>query len=131
MKTITSHHDGFALNASILIEALDEPGPGGANHEYRLSVPHAPESAAGYVGKSFVATIQFQRGPRDEPGSMPGLTEGALLAVLIDRITAFQAGEYRCIENDHVLWALKQALTWTKQRAVTRAERGVLGTTKV
>jgi len=131
MKTLTSHRDGFSLNDSILVEATDELGPGGAHHEYRLSIPHAIEQANGYVGKAYVTTIQFQKGPRNEPDSVPGLTEGALLAVLIDRVASFQAGEYACVENDHVLFGLRQALDWTKRRAKARAARGVLGTAKV
>lgn len=131
MKTLIAHHDGFALNDSILVEALDEPGPGGAHHEYRLSVPHATDAKATYQGKSFTATLRFQRGPREEPDSLPGVTEGALLAILLDRLEAFQLGEYWCVENDHVLRHVREALDWTKRRAVNRHRRGVLGTTRV
>lgn len=131
MKALTTHHDGFKLNSSIIVEAVDEPGPGGARHEYRLSIKHAPDEAVGYVGNAEVATIQFQRGPRNEPGSLPGVTEGALLAVLIDRLQAFQAGEFKCEENRHTLRHLQEALHWTKARSRNRAARGVLGTVTV
>ena len=131
MKQLISHRDGFDLNQSIIVEALDEPGPGGALHEYRISIPHAPDAKTSYVGKSYTTTLRFQKGPRNEEGSLPGITEGALLAVLIDRLEAFQLGPYWCVENDHVLQSLRQALDWTKRRAANRHRRGVLGTTKV
>lgn len=122
MRTIDDHHDGHGLNESILIEA-DELGPGGASHRYNLviaglGVPGSPKT---------VGTIQFQEGPRNEDGSTPGVTEAAIVAVLIDRLRGFQAGPYACRENAIQLTKLEEVLHWTKARADARAKRGVLG----
>lgn len=114
-RLIQDHHDGHGLNESIIL-ASDEPDGSGAAHRYVASINEVE-----------VASIQFQKGPRNLPESTPGMTEAAVLAVLIDRLRGFQAGPYACAENGTMLIALENALTWTKARADERAARGVLG----
>jgi hypothetical protein len=115
-RQIELHHDGHGLNESIKIVA-NELGPGGASHLYTLS-----------IGDKVVGKLQFQEGPRGEQGSTPGLTEAALLAVLIDRLQKFQEGPYKCRENAIQITKLEETLMWTKARADERAKRKVLGT---
>ena len=115
-RLIEHHHDGHGLNDSIRITA-DDLGPGGASHSYHLTIGGDP-----------VGWIRFQRGPRNDPTSTPGVTEAALLAVLIDRLQCFNAGPYACRENAIQITKLEEALHWTKARADARAKRGVLGT---
>lgn len=118
MDPITQHHDGHGLNEAITIERdAPDPNAGGASHQYTL-----------FLNNETMGRIQFQHGPRTLPTSTPGVTEGAVLAVLIDRVEAFQAGPYACEENDRVLYGLNIALEATKARATARAARGVLGT---
>lgn len=119
LRQIDVHHDGHGLNESIAIRT-DEPDPSGAAHVYQLSMP--TDGAENVVG-----LIQFQRGPRNVEGSTPGITEAALLAVLIDRLRGFQASPYGCRENALQLTHLEECLHWTKARADERAKRGVLG----
>jgi len=114
-RQITKHHDGHGLNESINILA-DDPDQSGASHVYMGSIEAAP-----------VLTLQFQKGPRGELGSTPGVTEAAVLAVLIDRLKGFQEGPYACKENAIILSGLEDCLHWTKARADERASRGVLG----
>ena len=126
MRTITTHHDGHGLNESIVIEAdAQDPKAGGASHEYvfRFDGPRG-ENGRGVVT---VGRIQFQHGPRHEPGSKPGIVEAALLAVLIDRLSSFQAGPFHCEENAEALGHLEAALALVKKRADARAARQVLG----
>lgn len=120
-RRIDLHHDGHGLNESIQIEA-NELGPGNASHRYTLYVSE-PEKDNQLVG-----TLQFQEGPRNVAGSKAGVTEAALLAVLIDRLQGFQSGPYSCRENAIQLTKLEEVLHWTKARADARAKRGVLGT---
>jgi hypothetical protein len=122
MREITTHHDGHGLNESITIEA-DEPGPGGASHEYRLIIDQ-PQGVEWFD----VAHVRFQKGPRNVNGSTPGVTELAVLAILRDRLESFQAGEYACFENEEALNFINGAMTLMKDRADKRAARGVLGT---
>ena len=100
LRHVTDHHDGHGLNESVLITA-NELGPGGASHHYVMAIDGVQ-----------VGRIQFQEGPRNESGSMPGVTEAALLAVLIDRLRGFQPGEYACRENAIQLTKLEEVLHW-------------------
>lgn len=115
MRQIDDHHDGHGLNESIAIRT-DVPDQSGAAHAY-----------SAMIGETIVATVQFQQGPRNVEGSIPGMTEAALLAILIDRLRGFQAGPYSCRENAIQLTKLEEVLHWTKARADARAKRGVLG----
>ncbi len=119
-RRITEHHDGHGLNESICIEALDGPGSGGASHRYVATVP-SPH------GSDVVADIVFQHGPRNEPGSTPGITDAVLLAIVVDRLKAFQAGPFPSREGALVLTKVQEALHWLRHRADERAARGVLG----
>jgi hypothetical protein len=117
MSFITEHHDGHGLNESIVLRAdTKDPQAGGASHRYLAS-----------IGENCCAEIQFQHGARTEPGSIPGITEAVLYAILLDRLRAFQAGPYACAANDDQIEWLEQCLASTKARADERAARGVLG----
>lgn len=124
MREIVDHHDGHGLNESIHIVA-DAPSNGGASHRYDLSIAAGPDGNPGEV--QLIGFVQFQQGARNEPGSTPGATEAALLAILIDRLRGFQAGPFACRENAIQLTKLEETLMWTKERAHARARRGVLG----
>ena len=115
MREITTHHDGFGLAESIKITA-DDFGPGNASHCYIASID----------GKE-VARLQFQHGPRNEPGSTPGLTTAAALAMLIDHLQGFQSGEFRNRETAIALTHLEEAKLWIDHRTRERAARNVLG----
>lgn len=118
-KKITDHHDGFGLNESIVVRPLDEVGPGGAHHFYVAEVD----------GQE-VARVQFQKGPRNEPGSTPGVTHMAMLALLLHPLRAFQEGDYPSRENEFAIKDIESALNWMHKRARDRAARGVLGHNK-
>lgn len=114
-RTIDLHHDGHGLNESIAVRA-NQPDQSGASHEYDLK-----------IDGRLIAYVQFQKGPRNVEGSIPGATEASLLAILIDRLRGFQSGPYSCRENAIQLTKLEEVLHWTKARADERAKRGVLG----
>lgn len=123
MRTIDIHHDGHRLNESIILNA-DAPDQSGASHSYTAYIEQPNKD--GWQ----VASIQFQKGPRNVDGSTPGMTEASLLAILIDRLRGFQAGPYSCRENAIQLTHLEECLHWTQARADERARRGVLGHNK-
>ncbi len=116
---INDHHDGYALNESIVIRAAGEPGHGGAHHLYVAEID----------GKE-VARVQFQHGPRNEPGSTAGVTHMAMVALLLHPLRAFQAGEFKSRHTALAITALEEALNWMHARARERATRGVLGHAK-
>lgn len=117
--SITDHHDGHALNGSLAVHQ-DEPSVGGASHNYVVVSEDAGQ----------VAEIQFQQGPWGQPDSTPGCTEAVLVAIVLDRLRAFQAGPYPCRENAIAITKLEEALHRMRDRADDRALRGVLGELK-
>jgi len=103
----------------------DEPGQGGACHKY-------------YIGRSVVTIhdlvsagefghISFQNGPVKEFG-VNGCHQEDLLAIVIDRLQSFQAGEYACRENALALTKIQETMHWLNHRTNKRIERGVEGT---
>lgn len=133
MRTL-SHHivDGDAANHQLRVAVEDAPGSGGANHLYTItgfnsaSNPVDPWSARhGEPGQH--STILFQNGPIKESG-VNGITHEVLLAILIDRVEGFQAGQYPSKENDLALHYMKGALEALQRRTKARIARGVEGT---
>lgn len=118
-RRIFTHHDGHGLNERLHLFAVDEPDESGASHAYLVRLDGDALRA--------VMSIQFQRGPRKDPDSVPGCTEAVLLAVLIDRLRGFQRGPFACRENALQLTKIEEALHWTRARADARADAGVLG----
>lgn len=125
MRIINEHRVNPA-NDKLLLEVLDEPGAGGANHEYLVTLP--PPANATEAGKSF--QISFQNGPINEVG-VNGLTQEVLLAIVADRLRSFQGGPYACRENALALTKIEEAQHWLHSRTLARMNRGVEGTHKV
>lgn len=127
-RSITYHHDGHGLNdqTHITSDELD-PNAGGAAHAYRIDLARpfpAPMRGIQYIQ---CGSVDFQHGPRDEPGSVAGATDQALLAIVIDRYECFQAGPFACESNARALNHMRAALAEMKDRADERAARHVLG----
>lgn len=119
MRDITTHQCPGDENAtSVLVQAEEELGPGGAPHCYRMRCSHT-------VGSTH---IQFQSGPINEVGPN-GITMEALLAVVKDRLEHFQNGPYPCEENARALDAVNAALAALHERTAKRLARGVEGFT--
>jgi hypothetical protein len=114
MREITSHKVNPA-NDKVRVVVLDEPGSGGANHEYDVVLPS---------GKA--TRITFQNGGIAEFG-VNGLTQEVLLAICIDRLQAFQCGPFGCRENALALTKIEEAQHWLQHRTRSRMERGVEG----
>lgn len=126
MRSLVDHIvPGDSANHQLKVEALDEPGQGNACHLYRIS-GFDTESNPGDQGENRTL-ILFQNGPIKEVG-VNGVTQEALLAILIDRLRGFQSGPYACRENAIALTHLEEALMWLQQRTVARIRRGVEGT---
>lgn len=99
--------------------ATDQPGPGGANHEYMIVL----------CGSSYITVnLMFQRGGIAEAG-VNGITNEVLLAIVIDRLAAFDAGPFPSQENALALANCQQALAQLNQRTFDRINRGVEGKT--
>lgn len=119
-RQITSHHVN-ACNRSIAIEAGEvDPTCGNASHAYTLTLRRGARRTL----------LQFQHGPIGRVG-VNGITNEALLAVLIDRLEGFQSGQYACEENADALVHLRAAVARLHDRTKERTARSVEGTHEV
>lgn len=106
--------------------AVDEIGPGGANHKYTIGMI----SDTPGIGKTISPSdtiIQFQNGPRNEEGSIHGIGNEDLLEIVRDRLKSFQSGPFSSRENACALTHIEEALMWLNRRVEDRIERNVLG----
>jgi hypothetical protein len=133
MRELTSHKVN-GCNEGLKVTALDEPGSGGACHVYRIDgfkLPPTltPEQIASGMGEWTAEDVEihFQNGPIKEVGNN-GITHEALLAIIEDRLAAFQSGPYACDENAIALQSVRHAQQILKQRTEKRLARGVEGT---
>ncbi len=124
MRTLTDHKLN-GLNEVLNVQVMDEPGAGGACHVYCISVDESQVKLKD--GVTVHNTIQFQKGPILEAG-VNGISQEALVAVVIDRLRSFQAGEYKCRENAVALTHFEEGLMWLQKRTRDRMARGVEGT---
>jgi hypothetical protein len=116
VTVITDHIVENDPSKQLEIRVLDEPGQGGACHEYGV-----------YHKGIELCKISFQNGPIREFG-VNGITQEVLLAIVIDRLRAFQAGQFSCRDNAIALTHCEDALMWLQRRTRERIKRGVEGT---
>lgn len=106
------------------VACLDEPGAGGACHQYAVQdVTDTDSDGRGRV----LGFVSFQDGPIGEVG-VNGVHNEDLLAIVVDRLQHFQAGEFRCRENAIALTKIEEALLWLGSRTKRRSDAGVEGT---
>ncbi len=138
-RKITDHKVN-GLNEAIEITA-GEPGPGGAPHRY--DVIGQAEDIPGMGKRPFGVNLRFQNGPITKIEDYNGITNEALLAVLIDRMRGFQGlapvhtkpasqlasnpAPFASRENAIALTHLEEALMWLQKRTRDRMARGVEG----
>ena len=103
----------------------DEPGRGGACHQYHIEMASDP-------GKPtvVVANVSFQNGPVKE-FDVNGCHHEDLLAIVLDRLQSFQSGEYKCRENALAITKIEEAMHWLNHRTAARLARGVEGTHEI
>jgi hypothetical protein len=132
MRILTDHRLN-GLNEALEITVTDSPGLGGANHRYEISGFDSEKNPSsthptGYTSSFTRTIVLFQNGPIKETGAVNGISQEALLAIVIDRLRSFQAGPYASRENAIALTKLEEALMWLKKRTLGRIARGVEGT---
>lgn len=125
MRLLTTH-----LTKNVEIHAVDEPGQGGACHEYRIDYFNQVGPEGAHTTEGDARTVSFQNGPIKEFG-VNGIPDEALYAILVDRLQGFQKSSYSCRENAVALTHLETALMWAQKRTKEREARGVEGTSTV
>jgi hypothetical protein len=122
MREILTHKVN-GINDGLTIETDDNLTIGGAPTNYWIHF----QGSGIHEGKRIDYDLRFQDGGIKEVG-VNGVTHEALLAVLIDRLQGFQAGEYKCRDNAIALMHLEDAMHRLKHRTESRMRRGVEGT---
>jgi hypothetical protein len=117
MHEVRHHWDGGALNPNIKIIAEGEPNKGGAHTKFTIS---------GKENGPLLGLMLFQNGLVTETG-IGGITNEVLIAIVIDRLQGYQAGEFSCRENAVALTHIENGLMWLQKRTRDRIERGVEG----
>lgn len=115
-------HEINTFNAQhVTVAAMDEPDPkaGGACHEYAIMLSPVG-GAPGHV-------LKFQHGPVKDAG-INGITDQALIAIILDRWRAFQRSKWANRETAVSITKLEEALMWQHKRTLDREKRGVEGT---
>lgn len=111
------------LNNALLIHADDRDQSGGSHtYEMAITLPYGNVKDAG--------RIEFQKGPLKEAG-LNGISDEALIAIVIDRLEGFQAGRFLSEYNANALRGLREALASLQKRTSDRESRGVEGTHNV
>ena len=127
LRELTSHRVG-GLNEALRIDVQDEPGQGGACHDYRVCWTNAKVSL-GDRCPDVRCYISFQNGPVQEVG-VNGVSDEAFLAIVEDRLIGFQSGKFACRENALALTKVQEAMMWLQKRTRDRAARGAEGTSE-
>ncbi len=121
MRELTGHKVNPA-NDVLKVFVMDEPGDGGACHEYQVQIPGKNEDdPIGHV------TLNFQNGPINLAG-VNGITHEVLLAILVDRLEGFQSGKFYNNWNKTALGHLQSAQAILLDRTRERMARNVEGT---
>jgi hypothetical protein len=113
---------------AIAITADDrDPQAGNMSHDYRIALKtdNVTSSADVDLGQ----TLHFQHGPIAEKG-VNGITNEALIAIVIDRLNGAQEGPFKCRENALAITKLEEASLWLARRTLDRMARGVEGQSK-
>jgi hypothetical protein len=114
-RSITLHLVPEDCKPSLEVSGEGRVGVGGAPITYRIQLPNLD-----------CTYLKFQEGPVPTEG-VNGITMEALLVVVIDRLTCFQAGPYPCADSAHALTYAKVTLAALKNRTQVRIARAVEG----
>jgi hypothetical protein len=121
---IIKDHIVNPINDKIILKVMDASDVDGTNHHYRME--YSPDK----FGYLLAQTLTFQNGIISEVG-INGITQEILIAICIDRLRSFQAGNFCCRESALALTKLEEAQMWLHSRTRSRMDRGVEGTHEI
>ena len=107
------------INDTCEVVCTDEPSAhgGGACHDYEIR-----DKATGEL----LMKMEFAKGPAQDR-ERNGISDKALLCILIDRMQHFQNGPFSSRETAVTLTKLEEAAMWQTKRDRMRERRGVKG----
>ena len=114
----------------IEVKTADLRASDNAHHKYLIEVWDDPSGGVQPQDQVIHSVeLQFQNGGLKEVGAN-GITDQALLAIVMDRLKSFNDGQFRCRENSLAITHLELVLMYMEERANDRARRGVEGERK-
>jgi hypothetical protein len=124
-RELFDHKNNKFNRECVEVKTADLRASDGAHHKYKISV--YPDLTTGQDGTAVEEVVlNFQNGGLAEVGAN-GITDQALLAIVLDRLRSFNDGPFRCRENSVMITKIEEALMWGEKRANDRARRGVEG----
>lgn len=120
-KQITDHKVNGLNDAIQIIASGETKGGAPAHYDIKLALD-------AHGSTMDLVELIFQNKPIQGPEDFNGITNEALLAVILDRMRSWQEGEFKCRENAIAITHLEEALMWMQKRTRDRMARGVEGT---
>lgn len=124
-RPLTDHKNNKFNRECIEVVTADLRQSDNAHHAYKINVYHDYTTGMDAVPVEEVV-LNFQNGGLKEVGAN-GITDQALIAIVLDRVRSFNDGKFRCRENSMVVTKLEEAMMWMEKRSNDRAHRGVEG----
>lgn len=126
-RELYDHKNNKFNRECIKVKTADTRAEDNAHHAYEITVDGYPGTDAD-PNKRIIhrVVLHFQNGGLKEAGPN-GITDQALIAIVLDRLRSFNDGPYRCRENSVMITKLEEALMWGEKRANDRARRNVEG----
>jgi hypothetical protein len=128
-RPLTDHKNNKFNRECIEVKTADLRATDGAHHKYRIEVYAGARTAHDTVEgveAVEVCELNFQNGGLKEVGAN-GITDQALLAIILDRVRSFNEGQFRCRENSMIITKGEEMMMWMEKRSNDRARRGVEG----
>lgn len=125
-RPLTDHKNNKFNRECVNILTNDHRASDGAHHSYRIIVQKEGATANTPTEKVEEVVINFQNGGLKEVGAN-GITDQALLAIILDRVRSFNEGPFRCRENSMIITKGEEMMMWMEKRSNDRARRGVEG----
>lgn len=127
MRTLTTH-EVAGEESKLTIVVGDEPGSGGANHRYEITIPDlsANKSYKKQDLNDGELVVLFQQGPVPEHG-VNGVTIEALVTLAVDRLEGFQSGPFASADNQEALDHFKAGIDALHRRTRAHIARNVEG----
>jgi hypothetical protein len=114
-------HEINPLNKALLITTLAP---------YIYSVIDKPSGGEDLnkIIRFHIGPLQYDQGQITKKGQISGITNEALVAVVLDRMRELQKTAFSCDENNSVILHLQQALSDMASRTMRRTKNGTEGT---
>ncbi len=125
-RPLTDHQNNAFNRKCVAVYTDDERASDAAHHKYKIVVNSWTEDGESGSYPVEVCDLKFQNGGLKEVGAN-GITDQALIAVVLDRMRSFNDGQFRCRENSMIITKLEEAMLWMEKRSNDRARRNVEG----